>query len=183
MNGSRRSTWVDERARRTKRGNSATAMAMTALLKLGPSAAATMTPSSSDGNDINRSAKRDSSRSVQPPKYPARMPVHTPAIAASVGATMPIESDTRAPITRGRTRRGRTRRCRTGTRRTALARDKEVLVQRIMRHDVGCDQRDDDQQHAQHDTDRGQLVGRGVGQRVAWRSNGSAASLMVRTSS
>ena len=68
MNGSRRTTCVADRARRTKRGNSAMAMATMAVRKPGPSAAAIMTPSSSEGNDISRSAKRLSSRSVQPPK-------------------------------------------------------------------------------------------------------------------
>jgi MFS family permease len=43
-------------------------MAMMAVRKPGPSAAAIMTPSSSEGNDISRSANRLSSRSVQPPK-------------------------------------------------------------------------------------------------------------------
>ena len=68
MKGSRRTTCVAERASRTKRGNSAMAIAMMAVRKPGPSAAAIITPSSSDGNDISRSAKRLSSRSVQPPK-------------------------------------------------------------------------------------------------------------------
>ena len=55
MNGSRRTTCVADRARRTKRGNSAMAMATMAVRKPGPSAAAIITPSSSDGNDISRS--------------------------------------------------------------------------------------------------------------------------------
>ena len=97
MNGSRRTTCVADRARRTKRGNSAMAMATMAVRKPGPSAAAIMTPSSSEGNDISRSAN-----AAEQPVGPAAEIAgqHAGPGAAQRGqngAVTPIASDACAP--------------------------------------------------------------------------------------